>query len=128
DPVAHAAVRPAQQVIGDDLVVVVRGVRKGAAAVAIADRVDAGHVRPQCIVDDDEAAFVGGHARGGKPQVVCVRHPSDREQQVRTGDFPATLGTIQLYDDSRAALLHDHALGTGFDDHAFVAQDVRHAL
>jgi hypothetical protein len=54
-----------------------------------------------------------------KPQVVGVRHPSDREQQVRTGDFPAALGTIQLYDDSRAALLHDHALGTGFDDHAF---------
>src|SRR5260221_7698986 len=47
---------------------------------------------------------------------------------MRAGNFPAALGTIELHDDLRAALFHDHALGARFDDDALVAQDVRHAL
>ena len=51
-----------EQVGGDDLVVVVRGVGEGAAAVDVAERPDAGDVGAQLVVDGDVAARVGRDA------------------------------------------------------------------
>ncbi len=47
---------------------------------------------------------------------------------MRAGDLPGRAVAIELDDDLRAALFHGHALGAGFDDDAFVAQDLRHPL
>ena len=48
-----------EQVVGDDFVVVVRGVGEGGAAVAIAEREDVRNVGAELIVDGDVSARVG---------------------------------------------------------------------
>ena len=84
DAVADAARVVVEQVGGDDLVVVVRGVREGAAAIAVAERPDAGGAgAAQLVVDGDEAARVGGDAGRVEAEVGGVGLAADGEQQVR---------------------------------------------
>src|SRR5216683_8040661 len=59
DAVRDAASLAVEQVRGNDLVVVVRGVRECAAAVRFAERPDAGRAGPAFIVHLDVAALVG---------------------------------------------------------------------
>ena len=63
DAVGHPARLAVEQVCGDDLVVVVRGMRERAAAVDVAQRPDARDVGLQLVVDDDVAALVERDAR-----------------------------------------------------------------
>ena len=58
-PVGPLAIGAREQVVGDDLVVVVRGVGERALAVAIAERPDMLVRRAQAAVDGDGAAAVG---------------------------------------------------------------------
>ena len=81
--VADLAVLAVEQVGGDDLEVVVGGMGEGAAAVAVAERPDAGHVGGQGVVDGDVAARVGAHAGLVEAEVVGVRPAADRQQDVR---------------------------------------------
>ena len=81
------AVLAVEQVGGDDLEVVVRGVRERAAAVAVAQRPDAGHVGREPVVDHDVAARVGRDAGAVEPEVVGVRPAADGEQHVRADDL-----------------------------------------
>ena len=64
--IADATMLAVEQVGGDDLEVVVRGVREGAAAVAVAERPDAGNVGRKGVVDRDVAARVGRRRRRGR--------------------------------------------------------------
>ena len=73
DAVADPARIVVEQVGGDDLEVVVGGVREGAPAVAVAQRPDAGDAGAQLIVDLDEAALVDGDAGLVEAEVVGVR-------------------------------------------------------
>ena len=86
DALADAARAAVEQVGGDDLVVVVRGVGEGAARVHVAQRPDAGHARAQFVVDRDEAARIGGDAGQLETQVLGVGPAADRGEQVAALD------------------------------------------
>ena len=72
-----------QEIVRNDLVIVVRSMRKGAAAVAVTQGPDAGHVRLQLIVNDNVAAFVGRNPGPVETQVVRVGSTSHREKNMR---------------------------------------------
>ena len=72
DAVGHPPRGVVQQVAGDDLVVVVGGVGKGAAAVALAERPHPRHAGLQGVVHLDVAASVHRVAGRLQPQVVGV--------------------------------------------------------
>ena len=61
-----------EQIIGDDLIVVVGSMRKAAAAVAVTQRPDAGHVGLQLIVNYDVAAMVGCDPGPVETQVLVL--------------------------------------------------------
>src|SRR5206468_4621265 len=70
DSVGNAAMVSVEEILGDNLVVVVRSMRKSAAAVAVAQRPDAGHIGLQLIVNGDVAAVVGRNPSLVETQVV----------------------------------------------------------
>ena len=84
--VADAALVAVEQVVGDDLVVVVRGVRERAAAVGVAERPDAGNAGAQLVVDDDVAARIEGDAGPVEAEVVGVGLAADRGKQMAAFD------------------------------------------
>ena len=83
DPVVHRPDLAIQQIGSDDLEVIVGRVGERAAAVAFAERPDARHVGAQLLVHGDEAARIDCDARSVKAQIIGVRPPSGREQQMR---------------------------------------------
>ena len=126
DTVRDAARVAVQEVGGDDLVVVVGGVREGAAAVALAQRPHAGDGGLQPVVHGDDAAPVDLDAGGVQAQVVGVRAPSHRQQQVRSDHarFPGC--AVQRGGDRVAVPAHVHALRVQAHVHALGFQDPGH--
>src|SRR5580692_1099385 len=92
-----------EEVVRDNLVVVVGSMRKGAAAVAVPQCPDAGHVRLQLIVDDDVAAVVGGNRGPVESQVACVGSPSHGQEDVSACDFCRTVLTCEASGDTAIA-------------------------
>ena len=78
------------KIIRNDLVIVVRRMRKDAAAVAVAQRPDSGHVRLQLIINDNVAALVGRNPGAVKIQIVRVRGTSHCEKNMCAYDFRRT--------------------------------------
>src|SRR6266704_5550521 len=79
-----------EEIVGNNLIVVVRSMSKGAAAIAVTQGPDAGHAGLQLIVNNDVAAIVRsqrrpGQARGrvcsecGPPlaEHACPKPPAD---------------------------------------------------
>ena len=95
DAVGVLAAGVRQQVVGDDLVVVVRGVGEGALAVAVAERPDARVGGAQALVDLDVAALVGLDAGRVQAEVVGVGHPADGEQEVACRARAARLPAVE---------------------------------
>ena len=114
-----------EQIGRDDLEVVVRGVREGAAAVAVAERPDAGHVGGQAVVDRDVAALVGDHAGLVQPEVVGVRPAADRQQHVGSDDFRRAVCAVDA--DRHAVVMRREAdaLRICADRDAFALEDAR---
>ena len=75
-----------EEVCGDDFEVVVGGVSEGAAAVAVAEGVDAGDVGAELIVNEDVAVFVCGDASTVEAEVLRVGGAPDGEEDVGAGD------------------------------------------
>src|SRR5208282_6076211 len=73
---------PVEEIVRNNLVVVIGSMRKGAAAVAVPQRPDAGHVRLQLIIDHYVAAVVGGNPSPVQTQVVRVRSTSHGQKNV----------------------------------------------
>src|SRR5580704_2228895 len=71
-----------EEVVRDNLVVVVGSMREGAAAVAIPQCPDAGHVRLQLIINHYVAAVVGGNSSPVQSQVVRVGSTSHGQKNV----------------------------------------------
>ena len=63
DAIAHPSVLAVEEISSHDLIVIVGSVGEGAAAIAVADRPDAGHIGAQLFVHLDITTLVGGHAR-----------------------------------------------------------------
>ena len=92
DAIGDAARVGIEQIRHLDLVVVPRGVREGAAAVAVAHGPDALRAGAALIVDLDVAARVGADAGEVEPQSVGVGLASDGQQHMAAGDAFATAG------------------------------------
>ena len=75
-----------QEIGRDNLVIIVGRVGEGAAAVAITERPDSGHVGAQELIGHDIAAGIAAHAGGAKAEIVRVRLAPDREQEMRAGN------------------------------------------
>ena len=105
DAVGPLAPGVAQQVVGDDLVVVVAGVGEGALAVAVAERPDARVRGAQRLVDLDVAALVGGDAGGVEPEVVGVGDAADGEEEVRAARSGLAFLAVEAERDALAVLL-----------------------
>ena len=115
-----------QQVVGDDLVVVVRGVGERAAPVAIADRPDAGHAGVQLVVHGDVAACVGVDARAlrarGRRCSARVRPRAADANRRPRAQPPAQSSLTAICAPRFSTAMHS---APSFDDDALVAQDVR---
>ena len=85
DAIAQPAVAAVEQVGRDDLEVVVRRVGECAAAVAVAQRPDAGDVGRERVVDDDVAVFINVDPDAVEPEIVRVGLAADCQQYVRSG-------------------------------------------
>ncbi len=113
DAIRHRARVVVEEVGSDDLMVVVRRMREGAAAVAIAKRPDARDTGAQLFVDLDIAASVGLDACLVEPKIVGVGHAPDRQQQVRAVDFGRTGRAIQA--DSNMVAIPSGAKAVGIE-------------
>src|SRR5271167_4172551 len=91
-----------EEIVRDDLVVVIGSMRKGAAAVAVPQGPDAGHVGLQLIVDDDVAAVVRRNPGPFETQVACVGNTSHCQKNVSADYFRRTFFTCDA--DGNAAI------------------------
>src|SRR5262249_26227142 len=98
---------------GHDLVVVVRRVGETAFTVAIAQGPDAGHVGPQLIVDDNVAARVRLYPSVLQAQVIGVRPPTHRKQQMAAHNLAVAFLAIGL---------HCNPLAMRFEAYAFCVE------
>ena len=87
DPVGNPAMVSIEEIVRNDLVVVVGSMRKSAAAVAVAERPDAGHIRLQLVVNRYVAAMVGGNPSPVQSQVAGVRNPPHCQKNVAAQNF-----------------------------------------
>src|SRR6185295_13892776 len=76
-----------QEIVRHDLVIVVRSMRKCAAAVTIAKRPNTWDIRSQFIIHDDVASFVGDDTGPLQPQILCVGNTSYGEQKMAAQHF-----------------------------------------
>ncbi len=109
--VGHLAVCALEEVRGDNLVVVVRGMGERAAAVAVAERPDVRDAGPECVIHHNVAARVDGDAGRVEAEVVGVRPAADREQDVRADNRGVAGPTIDAGFDIRPARGEADALG-----------------
>ena len=107
--VPDGAVFTPKQVGPQDAKVVVRDVRKGRAALDIADGVDVFGARLEALVHPDVAPVVGFDARRPKVQPLGVGRAPGRGQEVRPGDAPA------VPEGQRHPVLGAYSLGVGLE-------------
>src|SRR5205085_8557492 len=103
-----------------DLEVVVRRVREGAFAIAVAQRPHLRVAGTKRYVNLNIAALVGGDARGLEAEIVGVGNAADREKNVRAARFGLTFLTLDADRDPFAVLLHGEAFGAQTHRDAFV--------
>ena len=126
--VGHLPVAAVQQVRGEDLVVVVGGVGEGAAAVALAERPDAGDVGGELVVDRDDAALVRFNASGVEAEVVGVGLAAHGEEDVGAELLGRAFGAVDVHGDPAVVAGEADALRVGADAHALVLEDAAHGL
>src|SRR5271154_2925779 len=81
DTLADPARVMVEQIRGDDLEIVVRGVGEGALAVAVPESPDARRSGLQLVIDDDVATLVAAHPGFVEIQIVGIRLTADCQQQ-----------------------------------------------
>src|SRR6516165_1632165 len=124
DALADPARILVEQIRGDDLEIVVRGVGEGALAIAVPESPDAGRRGLQSVIDDDVATLVAAHPGFVEIQIVGIRPAADCQQQMRAGDFGGAGGAIDLGDDLVAAPGEADAFGIQPDVDALALDDV----
>src|ERR1700683_1220348 len=117
-----------KEIVRNNLVVVVGGVRKGAAAVAVAQCPDAGHVRLQLIIDDDVTAVVGSNPRPVQTQVARVGRSSHGQKNVSAHYFWRTFFACDADGDTTIAFRQRNTFRIQPDVYAFSLQDFAHSL
>src|SRR5580658_4454865 len=93
-----------EEIVRNDLVVVVGSMRKGAAAVAVPQCPDAGHVGLQLIINCYVAAVIRGNPSPVQSQVVRVGSTSYRQKNVSPYYFRRTFFTCEADGDTAIVL------------------------
>ena len=93
--------------------------------VDIAERVEAGHVRFQPLVDVDEAFLIGLDAGRSQVQVVGIRRAADRDQQMRAAD---RLIAVHGHLDAAVCRPDPRGLGVEADIDAVFLEDLAHGV
>src|SRR4051812_7591662 len=89
-----------EEIVGDNLVVVVGSVGKCAAAVAITQCPDPGHIGPQLVVNGDVSVLIAGNPGLVETQIVCIGDASHREKNIRTEYLRCTFLTVHMDADT----------------------------
>src|ERR1700684_782084 len=92
-----------KKIVRNDLVVVIGSMRKGAAAVAVPQRPDAGHVGLQLIVNDDVAAVVSRNPSLVQSQVAGVGSTPHGQKNVSAYYFWRTFFACKADGDTAIA-------------------------
>ena len=117
-----------EEIVGDNLVIVVRSMSKGAAAVAVTQRPDARHIRLQLIVNNDVAAVIGRNAGLVETQVARVGDTPYRQKNVSTQYFRRTFVTLHVDGDTAIALCQRDTFRIQPDLYPLSLQNFAHGL
>src|SRR5580692_6251278 len=117
-----------EEVVRDNLVVVVGSMREGAAAVAIPQCPDAGHVRLQLIINHYVAAVIGGDSSPVQSQVVRVGDTSHGQKNVSADYFWWTLFACEAHGDAAIAFPQRDTFRTEPDVYALSLQNFADSL
>src|SRR6267142_4380896 len=117
-----------EEIVRNNFVVVIGSMRKGAAAVAVAQRPDAGDVRLQLIINDYVAAVVGGDLNPVESQVVRVGSTSHSQKDVSACYFWRTFLTCEANGDTAFAIGERDTFGIQPNLHTLSHQDVAYSL
>src|SRR5271156_5586208 len=117
-----------KEVVRNNLVVVIGSMRKGAAAVAVPQRPDAGHFRLQLIINHYVAAGVGGNPSPVQSQVARVGSTSHGQKNVSAYNFWRTFFACEADGDAAIAFRQRDTLGIQPYVYALSLQDFAHRL
>src|SRR5262245_36330992 len=87
DTIADPARIVVEQIRGDDLEIVVRGVGEGALAAVVPESPNARRSGLQSVVDNNVATLVAAHSGFVEIEIVGIRSTADCQQQMRASDF-----------------------------------------
>src|SRR5919106_6294570 len=79
----------------DDFVVVVGGMREGAAPVAVAERPDAFDIGAKFLVDHDEAVYIRGNPRRSVSQAARLLREASTSASLRAFTFFTSIETAR---------------------------------
>src|SRR5215510_14974206 len=119
---------PTRSLRPDALVVVVGGMGKRAATVAVAERPDARDVRRQAVIHFDVTARVHGNASLVESQIAGVGLTSNGKEYVRPHNLWLTFRTIDADRHTTVVWGNGDALGTRANADAFLDQNLSYRL
>src|SRR6516164_745928 len=95
-----------EQIAADNTEVVICHMGESGPTISLTERVYAGHVRLQTLVDLDEAAFVDFDPRVLEGELLDVRRAARRHQQMRSAQRPLVLAGLYVKLDLVAVTPH----------------------
>src|SRR5208283_2110362 len=117
-----------EEIVRNDLVVVIGSMRKGAAAVAVPQCPDAGHVGLELIINDYVAAVVGGNPGPVQAQVVRVGSTPHGQKNMSAHYFWRTFFACEADGDTAVAFRQRDTFRIQPDAYALSLQDFAHSL
>src|SRR6516162_8358010 len=85
-----------EQIAADDTEIVIRHMGESGSTIDLTERIYAGYVRLQTLVDLDEAAFVDFDPRALEDESLDVRRAPRRHQQMRSAQRPFALAGLYV--------------------------------
>src|SRR5689334_20264543 len=93
-----------EEIVGDNLIIVVRSMRESAAAIAVTQGPNAGHTGLQLIVNHDIAALVSGNPGFVEIQIARVGDTSYGQKNVSTHYIRCTVRAIYVHSNTAIML------------------------
>src|SRR5215475_1948448 len=87
DPIREPPAILGKKIGSNNLIVVVGSMGKPAVSVAVSQRPYAWHAGSKLIVDIDIAPLIHRNSGFVQTKVLCIGHPSNRQEKVTTQDF-----------------------------------------
>src|SRR5215475_10125038 len=117
-----------EKIVGNDLVVVVGSVRKGAAAVAVTKGPYSGHAGLQLIVDNNVAALVDRNSGMLETEIAGIGNAADSQENVAAQHFRSAIRAIHVHANSAVALCQGDTFCVQPNLYALRLDDFAHSL